>query len=80
VTVAHRFSSQSIPHIARHPRVARDNFYRVDNVLLIDVSLSWKPELLIVCHCYRKREEIVRIISARKAIKNERKEYMKRLT
>ena len=31
--------------------------------------------LLVVCHCYRKNDEVVRIISARKATKTEKKQY-----
>ncbi|HFQ92895.1 MAG TPA: BrnT family toxin, partial [Anaerolineae bacterium] len=31
--------------------------------------------LLIVCHCYRDREQTIRIISARKANKSEQSQY-----
>jgi len=31
--------------------------------------------LLVVCHCYRKNDDVVRIISARKATKTEKKQY-----
>lgn len=41
------------------------------------IGFSYKYNLLVVCHCYRQNEEIVRIISARKAAKNEQKEYLK---
>ena len=41
------------------------------------IGFSYKFNLLVVCHCYRQNEEVVRIISARKATKNERKEYLK---
>jgi uncharacterized DUF497 family protein len=30
---------------------------------------------LVVCHCYREDDEIIRIITARKATKNETKGY-----
>ena len=30
---------------------------------------------LVVCHCYRGADEMIRIISARKAEKRERKQY-----
>jgi uncharacterized DUF497 family protein len=29
----------------------------------------------MVCHCLREEESVIRIISARKATKNERREY-----
>ena len=33
--------------------------------------------LLMVCHCYREEGEVIRLISARKATKNERLIYIK---
>lgn len=39
------------------------------------LGFSQKANLLIVCHCYRAKEEVIRIISARKATKNETKQY-----
>ncbi len=44
-----------------------------DRFIILGISMSLK--LLVVCHCYRKNEEIIRIISARKATKNETKCY-----
>lgn len=44
-----------------------------DRFLLIGISN--KTNLLIVCHCYRQSDEVIRIISARKATKNEIKQY-----
>ena len=41
------------------------------------IGFSYKYNLLVVCHCYRQNESIIRIVSARKATKNERKEYLK---
>jgi len=42
----------------------------------IIIGISEKLHELHVCHCYRgKNEEIVRIISARKATKNEIRNY-----
>ena len=32
-------------------------------------------QLLVVCHCYRESDSIIRIISARKATKNECMQY-----
>jgi uncharacterized DUF497 family protein len=39
------------------------------------LGLSKLLNLLVVCHCYREDDEIIRIITARKATKNETKEY-----
>ena len=41
----------------------------------IILGLSKRLHLLVVCHCYRENDEIVRIISARKATKKENKFY-----
>ncbi|MBQ3611686.1 MAG: BrnT family toxin [Firmicutes bacterium] len=36
---------------------------------------SSRANLLVVCHCYRISETVIRIISARKATKTETKQY-----
>lgn len=41
----------------------------------IILGLSKKANLLVVCHCYRASETVIRIISARKATKTEEKQY-----
>ena len=44
-----------------------------DRFLLL--GLSNKLNLLLVCHCHRESEGVIRIISARKATKNESEYY-----
>lgn len=39
------------------------------------LGLDGSLRLLVVCHCYRSQEHVVRIISARKATKEEAKSY-----
>ena len=39
------------------------------------LGLSNKTPILLVCHCERDEGETIRIISARKATKNERRHY-----
>jgi uncharacterized DUF497 family protein len=41
----------------------------------IILGLSKALNLLIVCHCYKEQEEQIRIFSARRATKNEKKQY-----
>jgi uncharacterized DUF497 family protein len=36
---------------------------------------SSKSRLLLVCHCFRENDDVIRLISARKAVPNERKNY-----
>ena len=43
------------------------------------IGFSFKANLLVVCHCYREKDSIIRIISARKADRNERKQYLENL-
>lgn len=39
------------------------------------LGMSAKERLLLVCHCLREEKNLIRIISARKATKNEQREY-----
>ena len=41
----------------------------------IILGVSNKSKILVVCHCYRVNDEVIRIISARKATTNEKKQY-----
>lgn len=41
----------------------------------IILGLSNKTNLLVVCHCYRQSDTVIRIISARKATTSEAKQY-----
>jgi hypothetical protein len=44
-----------------------------DRFLLLGLSTTLRT--LVVCHCYRVRDEVIRIISARKALREERADY-----
>jgi len=39
------------------------------------LGLSARARLVVVCHCYREAESVIRIISARKATAPERRYY-----
>jgi len=41
----------------------------------IILGLSSRAKLLVVCHCYRASETVIRIISARKATRKETQYY-----
>ena len=43
----------------------------------IILGFSSRANMLVVCHCYRADETVIRIISARKATKNETNQYNK---
>ena len=53
----------------------RDVDHSDDEDRFIIMGLSQKTRLLVVCHCYRESDTIIRIISARKATKNESVDY-----
>lgn len=53
-----------------HSEIKEDRF--------IIMGMSSKSKLLIVCHCYRENDEVIRIFSARKAEKSEINQYGER--
>jgi hypothetical protein len=44
----------------------------------IIIGFSSGARLLTVCHCYRESSQVIRIISARKATRNESSQYIHR--
>ena len=42
------------------------------------IGYSGNVRLLMVCHCYRNDDSVIRIISARKATKREKDEYRRK--
>ena len=49
-----------------------------DEERFIILGLSANLRALVVCHCYREAESIIRLISARKATPKERRQYAQR--
>jgi hypothetical protein len=49
-----------------------------DEERFVLLGLSATLRTLVVCHCHRRRDEVIRIISARRAHKEERAEYERR--
>jgi uncharacterized DUF497 family protein len=47
-----------------------------DRFILLGLSSSLR--VLIVCHCHRSKGGVIRIISAQKADRNERQDYLRR--
>ena len=46
-----------------------------DEERFIILGFSLRANLLVVCHCYRASESVIRIISARKATAREAQQY-----
>lgn len=42
------------------------------------LGMSRALRILVVCHCYRETDDIIRIVSARKATKTETRQYNQR--
>ena len=51
--------------------VSFDDEHSIYEDRFIAIGMSEKTNLLMVCHCYRDGDNVIRIISARKATKNE---------
>jgi uncharacterized protein len=75
--VAHKISFEEAQTVFydENARVIHDTKHSTEEDRFIILGYSSKANLLIVCHCYRKRDEIIRIISARKATKTESMQY-----
>ena len=56
-------------------RILDDPEHSGDEERFILLGFSKEHKMLVVCHCYREKELIVRIISARKATKRESLSY-----
>ena len=55
--------------------VINDPEHSEDEERFVILGFSLQANLLVVCHCYRASESVIRIIYARKATKNESRQY-----
>ena len=58
-------------------RLIADSEHSDDESRFVILGLSIRARVLVVCHCYRKPSETIRIISARRAGPSERREYFR---
>jgi uncharacterized protein len=56
-------------------RLLHDPDHSIDEDRFVLLGMSSKSRLLLVCHCYREKEDEIRIISARKATRPESQLY-----
>ncbi|GHV09732.1 hypothetical protein FACS189485_22550 [Spirochaetia bacterium] len=56
-------------------KIIHDPDHSIEEERFIILGLSKKLNLLVVCHCYKENEDIIRIITARKATKQETDQY-----
>ncbi len=55
-----------------------DSDHSEDEERFILLGISFQLRVVVVCHCFRQGDEVIRIISARKANALEEREYWKR--
>ena len=58
-----------------HARFVTDEDNSENEKRFLLLGMSFKPRLLLVCHCYKDDDRIVRIISARKSTRHEAQMY-----
>ena len=56
-------------------KLIADPGHSEDEDRFILLGLSTRLKLLVVCHCYRSKRNVIRIISARKATVTESRDY-----
>jgi uncharacterized DUF497 family protein len=55
-----------------------DEEHSDDEERFLLLGLSERLRTLVVCHCYRQQDDVIRLISARKADSDERRQYDER--
>jgi uncharacterized DUF497 family protein len=58
--------------------VIDDPDHSADEDRFVLLGMTRWPRLVVVIHCYRERESIIRLISARRATRTEARGYMER--
>ncbi len=75
--IKHKISFEEAQTVFSDPnaRMIFDTEHSRDEERFILLGISSGLRLLVVCHCYRENDMLIRIISARKATKKEQKQY-----
>ena len=68
--------AQTVFYDERAVLIADPDSDEEDRFLLLGLSATLRA--LVVCHCYREQDEVIRIISAWKATRSERRQYDER--
>jgi uncharacterized protein len=73
----HKISFEEAQTVFTDPnaRMIFDPEHSADEDRFVILGISSALKLLVVCHCYREKDMVIRIISARKATKQEQKQY-----
>jgi len=69
------FKSAAITFFDPNAATLEDEVHSEDEERFLLIGFSESHRLLTVCHCYREDDSVIRIISARKATRQEEREY-----
>jgi uncharacterized protein len=69
------FDEARTAFLDEHARIIPDTEHSEAEERFVLLGLSIALRVLVVCHCYRESDHIVRIISARRADASEREQY-----
>lgn len=61
-----------------HALLLDDPEHSADDDRFILIGLSAALRMVVVCHCYHEGADVIRLISARKATRTERRDYAAR--
>jgi len=73
------FEEARTAFLDENARIISDVEHSTEEDRFVLLGLSVQLRLLVVCHCYRESDRLIRIISARRANGNERREYARYL-
>ena len=73
----HKISFKEAQTVFTDPnaRMIFDSEHSDDEDKFVLLGISSALRLLVVCHCYKENDMVIRFISARKATKQEQKQY-----
>jgi uncharacterized protein len=69
------FEEARTAFLDEHARVIPDPQHSDEEDRFVLLELSVQLRVLVVCHCYRETDQVIRIISARRADPTERRQY-----
>jgi uncharacterized DUF497 family protein len=69
------FDEARTAFIDEHGRLMHDPDHSAEEDRFVLMGFSSAQRLLVVCHSYRRGDDVIRIISARKATRKERATY-----
>lgn len=69
------FEEAKSAFLDENARLIADPLHSDDEDRFVLLGLSVQLRILVVVHCYREKDAVIRLISARKAVKAERAQY-----